>query len=224
MAITARAAFDRQLQTLQDDVLLMGSMVEKAIERAIDALVRLDADLARQIIADDQRINDARWRLEEDAVRLLATQQPMAGDLRVIASVLPITTELERMGDHAEGIAKIVLMHGDLPPAKPLIDIPRMAELARSMLRRSLDALVRRDAAAARSIAAEDDDVDALYDQVYRELLTYMIEDPHLIQRATWLLWTAHNVERIADRATNICERVVYVMTGKMVEIEVSTN
>ncbi len=223
MATTTRAAFDRQLRTLQDDVLLMGSMVEKAIERAIDALVRLDADLARQIIADDQRINDARWRLEEDAVRLLATQQPMAGDLRVVASVLPITTELERMGDHAEGIAKIVLMHGDLPPVKPLIDIPRMAELARSMLRRSLDALVRRDAEAARAIVGDDDAVDALYDQVYRELLTYMIEDPHLIQRATWLLWAAHNVERIADRATNICERVVYVVTGKMAELEVST-
>ena len=223
MVATTRAAFDRQLQTLQDDVLLMGSMVEKAVERSIDALVRLDADLARRIIADDQLINDARWRLEEDAVRLLATQQPMAGDLRVIASVLPITTELERMGDHAEGIAKIVLMHGDLAPVKPLIDIPRMAELALAMLRRSLDALVRRDADAAREIVRDDDAVDALYDQVYRELLTYMIEDPHLIQRATWLLWAAHNVERIADRATNICERVVYVVTGKMVEINVST-
>ena len=223
MATTTRAAFDRQLQTLQDDVLMMGSMVEKAIERSIDSLVRLDADLARKIIADDQRINDARWRLEEDAVRLLATQQPMAGDLRVVASVLPITTELERMGDHAEGIAKIVLMHGDQPPVKPLIDIPRMAELARSMLRRSLDALVSRDADAARAIVRDDDAVDALYEQVYRELLTYMIEDPQLIQRATWLLWAAHNVERIADRSTNICERVVYVVTGRMVELEVST-
>ncbi len=223
MATTARAAFDRQLQTLQDDVLLMGSMVEKAIERSIDALVRLDVDLARRIIDDDQSIDDARWRLEEDAVRVIATQQPMAGDLRLIASVIHISTELERMGDHAEGIAKIVLMHGDLPPVKPLIDVPRMAELARSMLRRSLDALVGRDADAARAIIAEDDEVDALYDQVYRELLTYMIEDPQLIQRATWLLWAAHNVERIADRATNICERVVYVVTGKMAELEVST-
>ena len=223
MVTTARAAFDRQLRTLQDDVLLMGSMVEKAVERSIDALVRLDADLARQIIADDQIIDDARWRLEEDAVRVIATQQPMAGDLRLIASVIHISTELERMGDHAEGIAKIVLMHRDQAPVKPLIDIPRMAELARDMLRRSLDALVRRDADAARQVAAEDDAVDALYEQVYRELLTYMIEDPHLIQRATWLLWAAHNVERIADRATNICERVVYVMTGKMIEIEVST-
>ena len=188
MVATTRAAFDRQLRTLQDDVLLMGSMVEKAIERSVDALVRLDADLARRIIADDQIVDDARWRVEEDAVRLLATQQPMAGDLRLIASIIHISTELERMADHAEGIAKIVLMHGDLPPVKPLIDIPRMAEHARSMLRRDLDALVRRDADDARQIAAEDDVVDALYEQVYRELLTYMIEDPHLIQRATWLL------------------------------------
>ncbi len=223
MVATTRAAFDRQLQTLQDDILVMGSMVEKAIERSIEALVRLDADLARQIIADDRAINDLRWRLEEDAVRLIATQQPMASDLRLIASVIPITTELERMGDHAEGIAKIVLMHGSQSPVKPLIDIPRMADLAQSMLRRSLDALIRRDADAARAIAREDDDVDNLYDQVYRELLTYMIEDPHTIQRATWLLWAAHNVERIADRATNICERVGYVVTGKMVEIDVST-
>ncbi len=223
MATSTRAGFDRQLQTLQDDVLLMGSMVEKAIERSIDALVRLDHVLARRIIEEDQDINDARWRLEEDAVRLIATQQPMAGDLRLIASVIQISAELERIGDHAEGIAKIVLMHGDQPPVKPLLDIPRMADLARSMLRRSLDALVRRDADAAREIARDDDAVDALYDQVYRELLVLMIADPHLIQRATWLLWAAHNVERMADRATNVCERVGYVVTGKMVEIDVST-
>jgi phosphate transport system protein len=201
MAVTARAAFDRQLQTLQDDTLLLGNMVEKAIERCIDALVRLDADLARQIITDDG---------------LIAMQQPIASDLRLIASVIHISTDLERMGDYAAGIAKIVLLHGDQPPVKPLIDIPRMAELGRSMLRRSLDALVRRDADEARQIILEDDLVDALYDQVYRELLTYMIEDPTLIHRATWLLWASHNLERIADRATNICERVVYMVTGKI--------
>jgi phosphate transport system protein len=223
MAVTARAAFDRQLHTLQDDTLLLGSMVEKAIERSVDALARLDADLARQVIADDAHINARRFRLEEDAVRLIATQQPMAGDLRLIASVIHISTDLERMGDYAAGIAKIVLMHGDQPPVKPLVDIPRMAELSRSMLRRSLDAFVRRDAAAATALVAEDDLVDALYDQVYRELLTFMIEDPKLIQRATWLLWAAHNVERIADRTTNICERVVYMVTGRIEDLETST-
>ncbi|MFN8637275.1 MAG: phosphate signaling complex protein PhoU [Chloroflexota bacterium] len=224
MAVTARAAFDRQLHTLLDDTLLLGSMVEKAIERSVDALARLDAVLARQVIADDSQINARRFRLEEDAVRLIATQQPIAGDLRLIASVIHISTDLERIGDYAAGIAKIVLMHGDQPPVKPLIDIPRMAEMGRSMLRRSLDALVRRDVDAARTIVLEDDRVDALYDQIYRELLTYMIEDPKLIQRATWLLWTAHNLERIADRATNVCERVVYMVTGQIEELDSSSK
>jgi len=223
MAVTARAAFDRQLHTLQDDTLLLGNMVEKAIERSVDALRRLDADLARQVIADDAQINARRYRLEEDAVRLIATQQPMAGDLRLIASVIHISTDLERMGDYAAGIAKIVLLHGDQPPVKPLIDIPRMAELGCSMLRRSLDAFVRRDVDTATALVAEDDLVDALYDQIYRELLLMMIEDPKIIHRATWLLWAAHNLERIADRTTNICERVVYMVTGRNEEIEAST-
>jgi phosphate transport system protein len=223
MVISARAAFDRQLHTLLDDTLMLGSMVEKAIERSIDALVRLDAELARQVIEDDGAINARRYKLEEDAVRLIATQQPMAGDLRLIASVIHISTDLERIGDYAAGIAKIVLLHGDQPPVKPLIDIPRMAELGRSMLRRSLDALVRRDIDAARLIVTEDDQVDALYDQIYRELLVYMIEDPKVIHRATWLLWAAHNVERIADRSTNICERVVYMVTGQNEDLDAST-
>lgn len=223
MVATSRATFDRQLHTLQDETLLLGSMVEKAIELSVDALTRLDADLARRIIEDDKRINAQRYQLEESAVRLIAMQQPLAGDLRLIASVIHISTDLERMGDYAAGIAKIVVMHGDLPPVKPLIDIPRMAELSCSMLRRSLDAFVRRDADAARSLIGEDDAVDALYDQVYRELLTFMIEDPKLIQRATWLLWAAHNVERIADRTTNICERVIYMVTGVNEDIDIST-
>jgi len=223
MVATSRATFDRQLHSLQDETLLLGNMVEKAIELSVDALTRLDADLARRIIEDDKRINAQRYQLEESAVRLIAMQQPLAGDLRLIASVIHIATDLERMGDYAAGIAKIVVMHGDLPPVKPLIDIPRMAELSCSMLRRSLDAFVRRDVDAARSLIGEDDAVDALYDQVYRELLTFMIEDPKLIQRATWLLWAAHNVERIADRTTNICERVIYMVTGVNEDIDVST-
>jgi phosphate transport system protein len=222
MVTSTRAAFDRQLQTLQDDTLLMGSMVEKAVERSVDALKRRDMDLARQVVADDLQINAQRWQIEERAIELIARQQPMAVDLRVIASVIQIITDLERMGDHAAGIAKIVLMHGDEPLLKPLIDIPRMANEACAMLREGLDAFVRRDAAAATAIAERDDVVDALYDQVYRELLTFMIEDPKSIQRATWLLWAAHNLERIADRATNVCERVVYLVTGRMQEINVS--
>lgn len=223
MVTTTRGTFDRQLHALQDDTLLLGSMVEKAIERSIDALTRLDAALARHVIENDVQINTQRYKLEEAAVSLIATQQPLASDLRLIASVIHIATDLERIGDYAAGIAKIVVMHGDQPPVKPLIDIPRMSEMARSMLRRSLDTFIRRDVDAARALVHEDDAVDALYDQVYRELLTYMIEDPKKIQRATWLLWAAHNIERIADRTTNICERVVYMVTGRNEDVDTST-
>lgn len=213
---TGRASFDRALRTLQDEVLVLGSMVDKAIERSIEALKRLDQAAAHDIVRDDDKIDEKRFQIEEQAIQMIATQQPMAGDLRTIVAVLNIIVELERIGDYAEGIAKIVLMHGDQPLLKPLIDVPRMADKARNMLVRSLSALIERDAESARRIAAEDDEVDALYDQVYRELLTYMISDPRTIDRATWLLWVAHNLERIADRVTNICERVVYEATGKM--------
>lgn len=219
----ARANFDRSLRDLQDEVLTLGSMVDKAIERSIDALRQLDQQAAREIIQNDQKINRKRFQIEDQSIELIATQQPMAGDLRTIVAVLNIIIDLERMGDYASGIAKIVLMHEDQPLLKPLIDIPRMAEKSRDMLRRSMDAFVERDAATARRIAEEDDEVDALYDQVYHELLTYMIKDPRTIDRATWLLWVAHNLERIADRVTNLCERVVYEVTGKMEEINVST-
>lgn len=219
---TTRATFDRALRDLQDQVLVLGSMVDKAIERSIEALKRLDQAAAEQIIANDSLIDRKRFEIEEQAIELIATQQPMARDLRTIVAVLNIIVELERMGDYAEGIAKIVLMHGDQPLLKPLIDIPRMADLARDMLRRALEALVERDAEAAKRIAAQDDEVDALYDQVYRELLTYMMQDPRTFNRATWLLWVAHNLERIADRVTNICERVVYEVTGRMEEMNVS--
>jgi phosphate transport system protein len=218
-----RPGFDRALGALQDEVLVLGSMVDKAIGRAIEALKRLDQQAARELIEDDIAINRRRYQIEEQAIELIATQQPMARDLRTIVAVVHITVELERMGDYAKGIAEIVLRHGDQPLLKPLIDVPRMADRARDMLRRSLDALIARDAALARQIAAEDDEVDALYDQVYRELLTFMLQDPRTIDRATWLLWTAHNLERIADRATNICERVVYEVTGETSEMNVST-
>lgn len=217
-----RTAFHKRLKAIQDDVLGMGSMVEKAIERSIEALKSRDLDLAQQIIKDDQKINRKRFEIEENCVALIATQQPMAGDLRIIVGVLNIISELERIGDHAEGIAKIVLMIGDEPPLKPLIDIPRMAEKMEEMLRRSLDAFISHDADAARQIATEDDNVDNLYTQVFRELLTFMAKDPKTITRATRLIWVAHNLERSADRVTNICERVVFTVTGKMEEIGAS--
>ena len=217
-----RATFHRRLRGIQEDILAMGGMVEKAINRSILALKQRDLAMAHQIIADDLQINEKRFDIEEKCIQLIATQQPMASDLRVIICVLNIITELERIGDYAVGTAKIVVMIGDEPPLKPLIDLPLMAEKTIEMLRRSLNAFIDRDAEAARKISAEDYVVDNLYSQVFRELLTYMAEDPKTITRATRLIWVAHNLERSADRVTNICERVVFVVTGKMEEIGAS--
>ena len=217
-----RAGLDRRLRILQDEVLMMGGMVEKSIARALDALKRRDMEASERVIQEDDYIDSKRFEIEESCIDLIATQQPMAGDLRILVSILHITVELERMGDYAEGIARINLLMGDETLLKPLIDIPQMAEKATAMLRRSLDALVNRDTIAARQVCNDDDEVDTLYDQVYRDLVMYMVEDPTTIQRATYLLWVAHDLERIADRATNIAERVVYLVTGKMEEINVS--
>ena len=217
-----RTAFHKKLREIQEDILVMGSMVSKATLRSIEALKNRDLDLAGQIIADDKKINRKRFEIEERCVQLIATQQPMASDLRIIVAVLNIITDMERIGDHAEGIAKIAVLIGDEPPLKPLIDIPRMAEKTAEMLQGSLDAFINHDAEAARKISAEDDIVDRLYDQVFHELLTFMAEDPGTITRATRLIWVAHNLERSADRVTNICERVVFVVTGKMEEIDAS--
>jgi phosphate transport system protein len=217
-----RAAFHKKIREIQDDVLAMGSMAGKATLRSIEALKNRDLDAARQIIEEDKLINRKRFDIEEKCIQLIATQQPMASDLRILVAVFSIVTEIERIGDHAEGIAKITIMIGNEPPLKPLIDVPRMADLTVDMLRRSLDAFINRDADAATKIAIEDDVVDQLYDQTFRELLTFMMEDPRTITRATRLIWVAHNLERSADRVTNICERVVFVVTGKMQEIEAS--
>jgi phosphate transport system protein len=217
-----RTAFDQQLSEIQEDMLVMAGMVETAVERGVEALNTRNVDLARQVIADDLHINRKRYEAEEKCLELIATQQPLASDLRTIVSVLHITVDLERMGDHAEGIAKIALMLADQPPVKPYIDIPRMAEIATGMLMDSLEAFKRRDTALARAVCNRDDEVDALYDQVYRELLTYMISDPKTIERATHLTWVIHNLERIADRVTNICERVVYLVDGRIEELNVS--
>ena len=217
-----RESFERHLHQLQDEVLILGSMVEKAIDRSMEALKKRDLELAKQVVADDLKINRKRFDIEERCIELISTQQPMASDLRIIVAVLNIIVDLERMADHAEGIANITLMIGDEPPLKPLVDLPRMAEKTTEMLRRSLDAFISRDAEAARQIPAEDDEVDNLYNQVFRELLIFMMEDPRTVTRATRLIWVAHNLERTADRVTNICERVVFTVTGKMEEIGVS--
>ena len=218
-----RAEYDRELRELQADMLTLGGMVEKAIARSLDALRNRDHVLADQVVKDDDIIDEQRFDLEEKCIDIIARQQPLAGDLRILITVLHVAVELERMGDYAEGIAKISIQMGTEPPLKPLIDIPRMADRATDMLKRSLDAFVNRDVDAAHEICDDDDEVDALYDQVYRELLVYMAEDPTAIRRATYLLWVAHDLERIADRTTNIAERVIFMVTGKLTETKVST-
>jgi phosphate transport system protein len=197
----------------------MGNMVAKAIDRSIKALQKRDLTLAHQIIADDAKINEQRFSIEDKCVGLIATQQPMANDLRIIVAVLSIIIELERIGDYAEGIAKIVVMIGDEAPLKPLIDIPRMGDITLEMINTSLKSFVTRDVELAMKVVSLDNVVDGLYDQVFRELLTFMMVDPKTTNRATRLIWVAHNLERAADRATNICERVVFTVTGKMEEI-----
>ena len=217
-----RTTLDRQLTLLQEEVLALGGMVEKSIARAIDSLTRRDVEAAEQVVKDDDYIDIKRFEIEERSIDLIATQQPMARDLRFLVTILHIAVELERLGDYAEGIAKINVLMGDQPLLKPLIDIPRMADKATQMLHRSLEAFVNKDTVAAIQVCNADDEVDEIYDQVYQELLQFMINDQSTIQRATYLLWVSHDLERIADRATNIAERVVYLVTGKMEEINVS--
>ena len=217
-----REGFHKRIKELEQDLMELGEMVITAIDRSVEALKNLDAREARRVIDGDAQVNKKRWALEDKCVDLIATQQPVASDLREIIAVLSIVRDLERIGDYAEGIGKIVLLHGDQPLVRPLVYLPEMAEKAVSMLRRSLEAFVKRDAQLARDICAEDDEVDKLYDQGYHDLLSRMIDNPSVITRATYLIWAAHNVERIADRATNISESVVYLVTGTPGEMNVS--
>jgi len=217
-----RALFERQLAEVQEDMLVMASMVETAINQSLEALRLRDVALARRIIRNDLEINRRRYECEERCIELISLQTPLASDLRTIISVLHITVDLERMGDHAEGIARIALKLSDEPPIKPLIDIPRMAEIAIEMLHGSVEAYKTRDTKRAREIIDRDDTVDELYEQVYHELIMMMVGDPTTIQRCTYLIWVAHNLERIADRSTNICERVVYLVEGRIADLNVS--
>lgn len=217
-----RTAFEQQLTEIQEDMFAMADMVEVAIERGVKALRERDVALAEQVIADDLNINHKRYETEEKCLELIATQQPLASDLRTIVAVLHIIVDLERMGDHAEGIARVAVMLADKPLLKPYQNIPLMAEVGIRMLMSSLEAFKTRDADRARAICDEDDEVDELYDDVYRKLVDFMVNDPETIERATHLTWVAHNLERIADRVTNICERVVYLVEGKIEELNVS--
>jgi phosphate transport system protein len=219
MITETRTAFHTHLREVEEDVLAMGKMVVKAMSLAVEALKQRDLGLAHQIIADDALINRQRFSIEEKCVGLIATQQPAASDVRIIVAILSIITELERIGDYGEGIAKIVIMIGDEEPLKPLIDIPRMAEITLDMVSKSLQSFVTRDVELAMKVVSMDNVVDSLCDQVFRELLTFMLVDTKTTNRATRLIWVAHNLERAADRATNICERVVFTVTGKTEEI-----
>ena len=213
-----RADFDRNLKLLQEELLLLGGLVEKAIVDSIEALKTRDIELSHKIVSQDDIIDQKTNQIEEKAIDLIATQQPIAIDLRTLMSVIHISVELERMGDYAEGIGKIGIMMGNDPPVKPLVDIPKMAAKSSDMLKRSLDALVKRDPALARQVCEDDDEVDNLYDLIYKDLIALMIDDPTTIQRATYLMWVAHDLERIADRATNIAERVIFLVTGQLVK------
>ena len=215
-----RKTFEHEIQQVKDEVLLLGSMVEHAIITSVEVLKKRDIKGAAKIIEDDREINKKRFDIEKQLMILIATQQPMAHDLRLLASTMEIISELERMGDYAKGIANINIRMGEEPLLKPLIDIPRMAKIGTDMLHRSLTAFVNEDVEAAKKIPIEDDEVDALYNQIYRELMMFIIQDPKTIERANWLLWVAHNLERFADRVTNICERTVFIATGEMAEIK----
>jgi phosphate transport system protein len=217
---STRENFDRQLNHLLDDVLLLGSMAELAVLSAVEALKKRDIETSRRVYAEDAKINVKRYEIEQNCLTLIATQQPMARDLRLLAAILEIITELERIGDYGKGIARINISLPEGPLVKPLVDIPKMAELGLDMLHRSLTAFVKKDVETARAIPNEDDAIDALYNRVYRDLLDIIIADPSKADRANYLMWAAHNLERLADRVTNICERIVFVATGEIIELD----
>lgn len=219
-----RKTFETEIQQVKDNVLVLGSMVEQALLDSVEALKKRDIKFAEKIFSEDKEINKKRFEIESQLMVLIATQQPMARDLRVLASTLEIISELERMGDYAKGIANINIRMGDAPLLKPLIDVPRMANKGVDMLHRALTAFVNEDIETAKKLPVEDDEVDALYNQIYRELMTFIIADPKVIERANWLLWVAHNLERFADRVTNICERTIFIVTGELFEIKSSDD
>ncbi|PJF48042.1 MAG: phosphate transport system regulatory protein PhoU [Chloroflexi bacterium] len=215
-ALHTRSALDHDIAEIRNDILRMGSLVEEQIAKAVRALKDRDLSLAHQVIESDQRINALRYRVESGCVRTIAMQQPAAKDLRCIVAAIHMAGELERIADHASGIAAIAIRIGDEPLVKPLIDIPRMQAIACEMIRNALDAFVQMDVEAAKAIFARDQEVDELYVQVLRELLTFMMQDAKTIAQSTYLLWVAHNLERIADRATNLCERVIFAVTAEL--------
>lgn len=218
--ISPRETLDRATKKLLNEILIQGSMVENAIKESVDALINRDVEQAKVIYEGDRQINKKQFEIEESVITLIATQQPMARDLRLLTAILEVTTELERMGDYAKGIARITVRLGQDILLEPISEIPPMAEVCVDLLHRALHAFVDKDAEAARTIPKEDDKVDAFYNRIYRELMNHMIADPSTIDQANHLLWVAHNLERVADRVTNVCERIVFVVTGELLEMD----
>jgi phosphate transport system protein len=214
-----RTAFDREFVGIQENLLRMRELVDTAIARALESLKKRDFDIAQQIIDDDEAINQMRYRIEEDCVALIATQQPTASDLRSVVAIMNVVVDMERMADYASGIATTVIRMGDEPLLKPLIDIPKMVRLGREMLQDAIQALITKDVEKAREIAARDHEMDQLYIAIFDELVEIMADKPDAVARATYLLWCAHNLERIGDRVTNIAERAIFVRTGDLREL-----
>src|SRR5258706_10653437 len=213
-----RVVLDKSLEGIRDALLRLSSMATRSISDCMKALIDRNADLARQVSANDAALNEVRYTIEENCYTLIATQQPNATDLRMIVGAVSVATNLERIGDHAAGVARLTLRMADQPLLKPLVDIPQMAEMGREMVKGAVDAFLRHDAVLAEQIVRRDRDIDRLHDQVYKELLGFMTRDPNTVERATYLLWVSHNLERIGDRSMNICERAIYVATGELKE------
>ncbi len=222
--LAPRQTLDRQLKKLNENILMLSSMVEEATLKSVTAFQNRDVTLAKLIYAGDERINEIRFSLENETLTIIATQQPMARDLRILASTLEVITELERMGDYAKGIAKITLLLSNQPPLPYPSQVSKMAELAVDMLHQAIGAFAEQDAATAEQIPLRDDEVDALYNEVNRWLIKLVSSEPASIDRANYLMWAAHNLERMADRVTNICERTLFIVTGKLQELGVSDD
>lgn len=219
MIQSIRSTFDHELLSVQDKLKTMGELVESAIDRAMMALNNQDLVMAANVIAEDMRINSLRFEIEEACLMLIATQQPIARDLRTVIAILHSTIELERMGDHAAGIAKTVIKASDERLLKPGKKLNRMAELSRQMLKDCIQAFVDRDAERAKAVAAQDEVMDRMYKLLFDRLIKVMSEKPKLVPRATYLMWCGHNLERIADRVTNLAEQVLFMTTGSMEEL-----
>lgn len=219
-----RESLDRKIHQIEDEILLLGSMVEQIVIDAVKSLKQRDLALAERVRQYDEQINDKRFAIENAILIVMATQQPMAHDLRLLTSMLEINTELERMGDYAKGIAKVTLRLENVDIPIPISELEKMAELGLGMLHRTLGAFISGDANVAAAIPPEDDLVDELYNRVYRLVTAAMIANPVMVDYSNQLMWVAHNLERLADRVTNICERILFVATGELLEVRSSED